>query len=239
MERETTSVPNLTDSAEECFQTWMSFVEQGLATEAKQSVVAFIRGCRELLRSEAGEVPPETRSVILILGILARGLYDYGRVLETITSPNWHTTPSLIEKAWFDLCACKERMSYTKNFVSSILPDLVLRNLNALEECYDRWFGKAWYASPEVIIEEPRCSICGADLRACPHALGQIYDGKICSLVTERIAEIRHVAIVRKPADPRCRMWPWNYDAERGSFKTRLLTAFSMADFDIDEDRNY
>lgn len=47
-------------------------------------------------------------------------------------------------------------------------------------------------------------------MRACEHITRRIYSGRICEKVLHRRKAIgNHILITERPADPRCRLWPW------------------------------
>jgi len=62
------------------------------------------------------------------------------------------------------------------------------------------------FVSAAMIIGKTTCSICGKDSDECEHLPGKPYMGEICLSVVSNIISADHVAIVKNPADKRCRI---------------------------------
>lgn len=61
------------------------------------------------------------------------------------------------------------------------------------------------FVSAGLIVGRQECSICGGEYGECDHLIGKAYWGKFCHIVAKDI-EANHVALVKDPADKRCRV---------------------------------
>ncbi len=61
------------------------------------------------------------------------------------------------------------------------------------------------FFSAGLIVGRQECTICGQDYEDCPHVKGRPYLGKLCAV---RLCDVRpdHIAIVKEPANRRCRV---------------------------------
>lgn len=62
------------------------------------------------------------------------------------------------------------------------------------------------FFSPEMVIEQSKCSICGQEYGECEHIVGKAYMGEICTRIIEQIKEIKEVSLVTEPANKRARI---------------------------------
>lgn len=85
------------------------------------------------------------------------------------------------------------------------------RKLLAIE---DLVFPPQVFISSGLIVRRQECSICGEEYGECQHLIGKPYMGKFCHIIA-RDLEFDHVAIVKHPADKRCRVQ--HFDTEGGS----------------------
>jgi hypothetical protein len=61
------------------------------------------------------------------------------------------------------------------------------------------------FVSAGLIVRHQQCSICGGEYGECQHLVGKPYWGEFCYIVAREF-EPNHVALVKNPADKRCRV---------------------------------
>lgn len=61
------------------------------------------------------------------------------------------------------------------------------------------------FLSSGFIAKTMSCSICGDEYEDCPHVAGRPYMGHLCQINCNNL-EVDHVAVVKHPADKRCRI---------------------------------
>ncbi len=199
-----------------------SLIKDGNGKIAREQAQLSIETCKSMLNMEEG-VTPETRGKIRITGILYRGFQDFIDLYETTKSSDWVTKNNLVEKAWVQLCDCKDRIGYVSNLChNDETLDKVICKIGNIEKEFVDNFGEGMYMSPEIITKKTVCSICKEDARSCEHISGQMYGGVLCSYICQDISDVRAVAIVRNPKDPRCRIWLWQYGGDN-TFKNVCL----------------
>jgi hypothetical protein len=182
-------------------------MSKGDRIEAKNLLQETIRKCiTKFQRIEPG-INPEKRDKLLIFAILFRGLLDYLELLETLSAHDWYKKPKFVEKAWIQLCDCKDRLRYVSRFHSNRTIDTVIKSIEYTEQTFEKNFDNGLYLSIDVTAEKELCNICRKDIRTCSHIVGRIYDGNICKPMPQNLRG-RAVALVENPADPRCRIWP-------------------------------
>jgi hypothetical protein len=62
-----------------------------------------------------------------------------------------------------------------------------------------------------MIVRHQECSICGSEYGDCDHLAGKPYWGKFCYIIAKDF-EPHHIAVVRNPADKRCRIMGFSVD---------------------------
>ena len=62
------------------------------------------------------------------------------------------------------------------------------------------------FFSPELIIEQSKCSICEQEYGECEHIVGKAYMGEICTRIIEKIKEVKEFSLVSEPANKRARI---------------------------------
>lgn len=80
-----------------------------------------------------------------------------------------------------------------------------------LEEIEKLVFPSQVFVSVGMIVRHQECSICGSEYGDCDHLIGKPYFGKFCHIIAGD-CEINHVAIVKNPADKRCRIMRFSVD---------------------------
>ena len=133
------------------------------------------------------------------------------------------------------MCDCKERLEFASGYCRGDVIDQVRESVDGLEKFFRESFGDGTYTSPGIISDKLLCSICQKDSRACAHIPGRLYYGRICryQLINPRL---EHIALVKVPKEPRCRIWSWqvkdNLDGEGATLDPIcILTTFSIDDF--------
>lgn len=174
------------------------------------------------------------RNKALIYGILFRGLEDFINLKAKTHSPIWFKNTKLVEKLWVKLCDCNDRFNYVSKFATGDSLDWILAEISKLEKKFEYYFGKGQYSSSAFRAKKLECSICENDLRRCDHIGGAIYDGKVCMGIVREVTNVDHVALVKNPADLRCRLWPWNAQKQDDSslkVSGTMLASFKLDDF--------
>jgi len=67
------------------------------------------------------------------------------------------------------------------------------------------------FVSTGLIVRHQECSVCGKEYGECDHLAGKPYMGQFCSFIAKDI-EPDHVALVKNPADKRCRIMQFRVD---------------------------
>ena len=195
---------------------------------AKLEAERSIEYCKSIIKHESVTIDSNVKNLALVLGVLFHGVKDFVDLTDIVLSSDWQLDHEKIEKAWSKMWNCKDRVEYASRFVEHHIINSLLNNLYRLEYFFFARFGQGLYCSPELIIEKEICSVCKNDFRACAHIPGAIYDGQRCTGIVEG-AQLKTVAIVEHPEDPRCRIWPWKLKDDV------LKDIVIMASFRIDE----
>jgi hypothetical protein len=219
-----------------CLKEWNTSISKEDRAKIKNRLQNWIRKYKTEFRGIGLGINPERRNEILICAILFQGILDYLDLLETLSAYDSHKEPIGIERAWIKLCNCKDRMIYVSQYYNNKTIESVIQSIKHFGYMFEEKFGKGLFLSIEATAEKELCNICGNDTRTCPHITGKIYDGIICITIPQDLKG-RAVALVENPADPRCRIWPWNTKDEGDSLvnKCTILTCFSVDDFMDDE----
>ncbi|WP_037320169.1 SEC-C metal-binding domain-containing protein [Ruminobacter sp. RM87] len=71
---------------------------------------------------------------------------------------------------------------------------------------YESLYPYTFFASPEIVIEKSKCSICGKSMQnlECDHIKGNLYWGKIARAHIEEIKTLSAISIVTHPENKRC-----------------------------------
>lgn len=78
-------------------------------------------------------------------------------------------------------------------------------HVQRLEAVENLVFPPQVFISSGMLVGYQECSICGGDYDECDHLIGKPYMGKFCCIIARDIS-LDHVAIVKEPADKRCRV---------------------------------
>lgn len=217
---------------ETVLEDWFKKITSAENSAARSLFDPLIASSRKTLKS--GELLiTESRKKALVRGILCRGLQDLTDLLEVVHTTDWLKNPTLVEEAWNHLWDARDRLTYA---IGQFSHERIRWGLAQLEQVYKDFvgsFGPGLYCSPEIVCKREICNICKADFRSCSHMRDEIYDGVRCIGSPDGI-EFRATAIVAVPADPRCRIWPWQLKEEGGQWKIEglcILTSFHLEDF--------
>lgn len=80
------------------------------------------------------------------------------------------------------------------------VPDIV-----GLLDDYEHLYPYTHFLSPEFVIKESHCSICGESMQSlsCPHRKGQLYRGKVAKEVVDKM-RLQAISVVENPENKRC-----------------------------------
>ena len=127
----------------------------------------------------------------------------YFKVFVNLSSYFGMLSAQRFEESWDKLQDCLYAIKHISEFVDQAngfeLPDLYQLLLG-----YESLYPYEYFLSPEYIIRQSHCSICGKSMRnpACPHLKGHLYNGEYAYEVVDN-AEMKAIAVVREPADRR------------------------------------
>jgi hypothetical protein len=80
-----------------------------------------------------------------------------------------------------------------------------VKQAERLEEIEKLVFPSQVFVSTGLIVRNQECSICRREYGDCEHLVGRPYKGEFCYIVARDIMA-NHVAVVKNPADKRCRI---------------------------------
>jgi hypothetical protein len=190
--------------ANEQIHQWLSAMECCDFHRAGTIAVEFIREHRD--RKLANPTQGYTQ-FLYGTRIVLNGLRDISNLCIVTQRPDWIEYPGAIEEAWVLAHDAMDRIdgytgldaelkSYCAGFVQPVLDSIHGR------------YGKGVYTSWEMILDGLTCTICGTDIRGCEHIPGEWYASRECRVHPEG-GTPSHIALVKNPVDPRCRIWPW------------------------------
>ena len=213
---------------------WMSDLSRDSLDKLLKDTENYINTLTELLTNEK-QLTQEDKNYAHVGAVFVRGLYDYIQIRTVLADKNWIKDTNLLDYVWVKFWDCKERFEYAKQIVGGDFVEHLSILLDDIAAFYETNFGPGTYLSPDILIRREECSICGNDFRACSHISGRLYGGDLCCAIAKDFTA-RSVSIVNHPKDPRCRLWPWNYDRTNHTFKGAVMTSFRLDDFLFDKD---
>lgn len=179
----------------------------------------------------------EAKNSILLMGILHKAFYELVEVIMFMKDEKWLLDKIIVKLTWHKLWNCKERIDFVSYYIDGEFINWVCTIIKIIDEEFLEYFGHGKYSSPTIVCKSIICNICRDDFRKCSHRAGKIYNGSICSPVKD-ISKVEDVSIVHNPQDPRCRIWPWELDENRGQngdidiqIRTTVMVAFRLDDF--------
>jgi hypothetical protein len=208
---------------------WIKDLEKDDLQKLLGDTENFVDDLAQQLSSGTGN-SPEERNYQYVGSVFIRGLYDYIQICMVLQDSNWYRNADLLDYVWRKYWDCKTRFDFSQNIAGGDFSDHLSSLLTKLASFYQAHFGNGMYLSPDLLIRRLECSICAQDFRACGHISGRLYNGIMCRTLARGI-ELKRASILEHPEDPRCRIWPWNYDPNTGKFKGTMLTMFQIDDF--------
>jgi len=177
--------------------------------------------------------------VAFIGAVFLRAVYDHTILVEMVAESNWIENHDKVETIWGRFCNCRDRFEFAADSIHGPIADQVSRFLAIVENTFLEHFGSGHYMSCELIFEKMVCSICQSDIRSCEHIPGRLFSGKICTMQPTGAITFPENgscgSLVTVPRDPRCRIWPWNFDSERKA-DIMFMSAFRIDDFMEEDD---
>ena len=82
------------------------------------------------------------------------------------------------------------------------------------------------FISSGFLAANQECSICAMEYGECDHLLGKPYAGKFCHIIARNLS-VDHVAIVKAPADKRCRVRSFSVE---GGNRSRMTWEISKSE---------
>jgi hypothetical protein len=167
---------------------------------------------------------------IYLRAIFFRGLFDLCIIERVMEQENWDQDHALLDYVWTKYWDCKDRFDFSRPLFGGALVEHIDRTLQRLSNYYLERFGPGRYMSADLMIKTRLCSVCREDLRGCDHVPGRLYGGILCRGIPVGIEPVG-ASLVENPKDPRCRIWPWDFDSEKGIIKATILTVHELDDF--------
>ena len=226
---------NFEEYASDLIEEWLNLMSQKEYDKANDLCFNFIDNYSLILNKRLFGQNEKNYNIILIILILFKGLQDYIQLCQMTQDRDWYKDSKTVECVWIVLCDSTERIDFASNYCNSEIIERVVIDIKGLEKFFRDSFGDGMYFSPGIIADKSLCNICQKDARACSHIAGRLYDGRIC-YYQQVNPQIDHIALVKVPKDPRCRIWSWQVkDNDQGEGikidKACVFTTFSIDDF--------
>ncbi|PSB59165.1 hypothetical protein [Chamaesiphon polymorphus] len=219
----------------ESVSKWFDLVLEKQHEQAKKICNDFIAQYGSQLKNLTFSEAEDEYNLLFISLVFVKSLHDYNQLLQITENVTWHQDRFKVECAWIKLCDCRERIEYSSQCFKGQVVKEIIKHLDDLEVFFPNVFEEGNYISPGIIVDKYLCNICNEDTRNCCHISGKLYDGKICSY-QQINPRIDHVALVKVPRDPRCRIWPWNIRCNNdgkvtGMTNIPIIISGGMSDF--------
>ena len=218
-------------------EIWLNLMLKRQYQDASELCIDFIEDYGSVFKRRGFEIDEGKYNNLLVLLVFFKGLHEYVQLCHTTQNRNWHKDNSTVEYVWIKLCDCRERLEFASQYCQGKVIDRVFYDLKGLKNFFRDAFGSGTYLSPGIVADGSYCNICHQDFRACSHIAGRLYNGTIC-YYQQVNPKINHLALVKIPKDPRCRIWDWyivkdnnNGDKSIRIEKVCFLTSFSVDDF--------
>ncbi len=215
---------NLEEYCKAQIKRWHFSITRSQYKKATQICMDVMREVKENIngiRDQESECPG------LFIGKIFKGLIQFTEVYKLSRNKNWYYIPNIVEKSWDIYIGSRYALNDTRFFLNeSFLPfnKFVYDFCMYFEKTILDTYGPGMYISPTLVIKDIRCNICGSDFRRCSHQRQMIYDGKMCKPLIHEFVPVE-TSVVDSPRDRRCRIWPWNTDAETRSYTAKVLIA--------------
>lgn len=191
------------------FNSWLLLRNERKYKEGKDLCNLFITELKKKYNEKHLRNESEYTYAYVFL-ILAKALQDVIELVPLTKEKYWPEDGKKTEAIWCKLWDAKERFSYfKKHWLGDDIVGMITAKLDELESYFYDTFGKGLYFSPDIIIKEAFCNVCGQNIKACMHLPGNIYAGTVCK---EEVSDMKFesISIVMSPYDMRCRLWAWN-----------------------------
>lgn len=202
--------------------------------EIRRFLIDILLKLRRELTDNRQQYGDEEKNRYYACAVSLRGLLDYINLSEIVSRNKWKEDHDILDLVWTRMWDCKNRIDAYPGALSGLIIDHIHSFLQRLENFYSQKFGNGLYFSPDIKIKRRDCSICKDNIKKCSHIPGKLYAGVMCRQMMIDF-EFESVSIVENPEDPRCRIWPWNYNIENSTMQGAYITFFSIDDFIQDE----
>jgi hypothetical protein len=206
----------------ELIETWFDLTSRNQYKQAEKICADFIIEYGSAFKNLTFNVVGDEYNLLFISLIFVKGLQDYNHLLVITENIDWCQNSSTVERSWIKLCDCRERIEYSSQCFKGQAVEEIIKKLDDLGGFFPNAFEENNYISSGIIVDRYLCNICNEDVRACCHVNGNLYGGNICSYKPIN-SRFDHVALVKVPRDPRCRIWPWNIQYDDNGKVTRLI----------------
>lgn len=209
-------------------QACHGFVEDRNLWQARLAAASSVMHCRIILQETTSNFTTDQKNTALLYGVFSAAFRDYIDCVEL--SEKNHLPHKEVEQLWMRIIDCIERINAVRPFIGGPISEWLITQSSQIYNEFVQIFGSGiLFVSPVLVADHLLCNVCREDLRACSHHTGRIYDGKWCRGEPVGLT-VKSFDLVPEPLDRRCRIWPWNFNPETGSFTTILLTIFNVAD---------
>ncbi len=120
--------------------------------------------------------------------------------------------------AWRQLAKCEAEATFLGDHFADSEAEFGIGYISLHTDQFQQLFPLGLGTSPELVIEETRCSICDEKITLrndCGHEPGEIYDGEMCTRVVGKIAAVIGVALVTNPVQRSTMIFPDEDKRER------------------------
>lgn len=227
--------PELESAVDRAIAAYLLAMNERDGSAARVAASTAAGQCRCTVEGAQGTITNDQRASALVLGVFCAACRDFADCYQL--SSKRTLSHDEIETSWIRLIDCLDRLARVEGAMTGPAADWLTQHAERSYDSFEKRFGSGMFLSPEIILDRELCSICNDDYRGCSHRSGQFYNGILCRR-RPKFGDIRAVAIVRHPADRRCRLWPWRYDESNRTVKGIILTAFDPYDLRDPEDRS-
>lgn len=207
---------------------------EGSMEEVRRYLIEVLLELRKELTENREQYSVEENDQNFATAVTLRGFFDYINVQEIVSRPDWTEDHQTLDLVWTRMWDCKDRVESYPRVLRRPMIDHVHKFLLTLHTFYYENFGAGMYFSPDLKVTRRECSICKDNIKKCTHIPGKLYGGIMCRQMMVDF-EFESVSIVANPEDPRCRIWPWNFNKEDRTIQAPFITFFYIDDFIQDD----
>ena len=149
------------------------------------------------------------------------------------------------QEAWQFLERCENAISSLAYHFTDEQDEYGINYIATHVKRFQDLYPYVWGMSPELLLKDVRCSICGAKITLrsdCGHEMSEIYDGKMCIRVV-KAAEILGIGLVDEPVQKYSVFFPNGDDDDRLSLVKSVAAALNSPwdawDYRKEERRQY